>query len=243
MDRERFLQAVDRVILEKRDREGIGRLSEKVLHAAIKIYLDPDRSHHEVKLGRMVADVKNDAGIFEIQTGSFTPLRKKLEVFLEDYPVTVVYPMADRRRIIWIDGRGEFSSPRTSPKKRQVMRVFPELLRILPHLSHPNFTFRLMLFDLDEYRLKNGWANDGKRGSTRYERIPTALKEEMDFRSPADYARLLPPGLPPEFGAAQLEKASGLRGRDLSAALTVLLRLGVLSRGKEGRAFLYRREL
>lgn len=241
MNRERFLEAVDRVILEKRDRQGIGRLGEKVLHASIKLYIEEDRSRHEVRVGSMVADVKNDAGIFEIQTGSFTPLKKKLDAFLPEQPVTVIYPMADRRRIIWIDDKGEFTSPRTSPKKRQVMRVFSELVKILPYLTHPNFHFRILLFDLDEYRLKNGWGNGGKRGSTRYERIPTALKEELSFDRPADYAALLPEGLSGDFSAAEFGAAAGLRGMALSAALKVLLTLGILSRKREGRSYRYTR--
>lgn len=241
MNPERFLEAVDRVILEKRDRQGIGRLGEKVLHAAIKLYIEEDRACHEVRVGSMVADVRNEAGIFEIQTGSFTPLKKKLAAFLPDQPVTVIYPMADRRRIVWIDSQGEFSSPRTSPKKRQVMRVFSELVKILPYLSHPNFHFRIFLFDLDEYRLKNGWGNGGKRGSTRYERIPTALKEELCFDCPSDYAALLPKGLPDDFSAAEFAAITGLRGMALSAALKVLYTLGVLSRRREGRSYRYMR--
>lgn len=243
MDAERFLQAVDTVILEKRNRDGIGRLSEKVLHASIKLYLESDRTCHEVKVGSLVADVKNDEGIFEIQTGSFTPLRKKLDAFLPAYSVTVIYPMADRRRLIWIDENGVFSKPHTSPKKRQVLRVFSELIKIVSYLEHPNFHFRLLLFDLDEYRLKNGWGNGGKRGSTRYERIPTALKEEIVLESAADYAALLPASLPDTFDTRVFSQKTGLGGMALGAALKVLMAVGVLAREKQGRGYLYKKLL
>lgn len=243
MDAERFLQAVDTVIIEARDRDGIGRLGEKVLHAALKLYLESDRSCHEVKVGRLVADVKNDQGIFEIQTGSFTPLKKKLDAFLPEYPVTVVYPMPYKRRLIWIAGDGSFSSPRTSPVKRHVMRAFAELVKILPYLSHENFTFRLVLVDLDEYRLLS--KNGGKgRGTRRYERIPTALREEIICKTPADYAALLPQDLPDEFDAKTFAKAVKLKGMALSGALKVLTALGVFERHRgNNRSYIYTRIL
>lgn len=232
---EQFLEAVDTVIIETRDRNGIGRLSEKVLHASLKLYLDPDRSHHEVKVGSHVADICNSDGIVEIQTGSFSPLKPKLAAFLPEYPVTVVHPIANKRRIVWIDQNGEFSAPRTSPVKRQVMRVFSELVKILPYLTHENFRFQLVIVDLDEYRMVS--KNGGKgRGTRRYERIPTALCEEIVCVSPSDYAALLPEGLPNEFDTKTFAEVTKLKGRDLSAALKVLTELGIFSRQREGRS-------
>ncbi len=243
MDAERFLEAVDTVIIEARNRDGIGRLGEKVLHASIKLYLDSDHSHHEIKVGEYVADLRNENGIFEIQTGSFTPLKRKLEAFLPEERVTVVYPMANKRRLIWIGQDGSFSKPRTSPLKRHTVRAFGELVKILPYLTHEHFTFRLMLFDLDEYRLVS--QNGGKgRGTRRYERIPTALVEEIVCQTPADYAKLLPDTLPNEFDAGIFSKVTRLKGMAASGALKVLTVLGVFERRREGsRAYVYRRVL
>ena len=238
-DIERFLEAVDTVIIEARDRNGIGRLAEKVLHASLKIYLEPDRGCHEVKVGSHIADICNKDGIVEIQTGSFSPLKSKLLAFLPEHRVTVVHPIAGKRRIIWIDQNGEFSSPRTSPVKRQVMRVFAELVKILPYLSHENFCFKLVILDLDEYRLMS--KNGGKgRGTRRYERIPTSLCEEIVFSTPSDYAKLLPECLPNEFDSKTFGDITKLKGRYLSAALKVLCELGILSRQREGKAYRYK---
>lgn len=235
---EQFLEAVDTVIIETRDRNGIGRLAEKVLHASLKLYLDPDRTHHEVKVGSHVADICNGEGIVEIQTGSFSPLKDKLAAFLPEHRVTVVHPIAGKRRLIWIDQNGEFSSPRTSPVKRQVMRVFGELVKILPYLKHENFSFKLMIIDLDEYRLVS--KNGGKgRGTRRYERIPTALCEEIVCSSPTDYAVLLPENLPSEFDSKTFGELTKLKGRNLSAALKVLTELGVFERRREGKGYWY----
>ena len=241
-DCERFLEAVDTVIIETRDRNGIGRLAEKVLHASLKLYYESDRSCHEIKVGSHVADVFGTQGIIEIQTGSFSPLKNKLAAFLPDHKVTVVHPIANRRKIIWIDQNGEFSQPRTSPVKRPVMRVFAELVKILPFLKHENFTFRLVTLNLDEYRTVS--KNGGKgRGTRRYERIPTALCEEIVCQTPADYAALLPNELPNEFDAKTFGKETKLKGMVLSAALKVLTELGVFEREREGRAYRYKRIL
>ena len=243
IDAERFLEAVDTVIIEKRDRNGIGRLGEKVLHAALKIYFEPNRLCHEVKVGSHVADIANDDGIIEIQTGSFSPLKNKLAAFLPDHKVTVVHPIPNKRRLIWIDQNGEFSAPRTSPVRRPVMRVFAELVKILPYLKHENFRFCLVTLDLEEYRTVS--KNGGKgRGTRRYERIPTALCEEILFQKPADYAALLPKELPSEFDAKTFAKVTKLKGLALSAALKVLTELCVFERHREGRAgYVYKRLL
>ena len=77
------------------EQSGIGTLSEKRLHAVIKRYLSEDESTHErpvadlladadtpVSKKPMVADILADGHIFEVQTGSCYPLRKKLEWYM-----------------------------------------------------------------------------------------------------------------------------------------------------------------
>ena len=240
MRNERFLEAVDTVILEKRNREGIGRLGEKIVHASLKLFYDSDRTHHEVKYEGFVADILNDSGIVEIQTGSFTPLKRKLEAFLPRSPVTVVHPIPRQTTVIWIyPVSGEFSAPRKSPKRENVCGVFRQLVSILPYLESDNLTVALLFLDVEEYRMLH--PKYGKRRSTRYERVPTALGEEILLKTPDDYAALLPDALPEEFTAQVFSKLAKVRGMALSAALKVLLTLGVLSREKVGRGYLYRR--
>jgi len=42
-------------------------------------------------------------------------------------------------------------------------------------LKDPNIRFKFVLVNMEEYRLLNGWSRDKKKGSTRYDRIPTDL--------------------------------------------------------------------
>ena len=75
-------------------RGSIGLLGEKILHAGLKLYFEPNSDFHEVKVSGFVADICNAEGIIEIQTRSLGKLKRKLEVFLQNMPVTIVYPIA-----------------------------------------------------------------------------------------------------------------------------------------------------
>ena len=69
---------------------GIGTLSEKKMHSVIKYFIEPDASKHESRVGNSIVDVKNESGVFEVQTASFNVLRKKLPSLLISNCVTVV---------------------------------------------------------------------------------------------------------------------------------------------------------
>lgn len=97
IDTERFLQARKEALGRVGGAGGIGTLSEKALHAALKSYYEPDFESREVKVGGFVADIVGENGIIEIQTRGFDRLSRKLDVFLEAARVTVVYPVVPKR--------------------------------------------------------------------------------------------------------------------------------------------------
>ena len=77
---------------------GIGILSEKTLHATLKLWLDDNPAHHEQPLPcGSVADIFDGERVTEIQTAGFSAFRKKLERLLEHHPVTVVHPLVRRK--------------------------------------------------------------------------------------------------------------------------------------------------
>lgn len=159
----------------KRHRDAWG----KTLHAALKAYYEPDAESHEIKIGRYIADIVGENGIIEIQTRSFDKLRKKLEAFLSVAHVSVVYPVAAVKKLLWIDPQtGEISKPRKSPRKGVAQDVFRELYKIRPLLSHPNLSIRIALLEIEEYRCRDGWSADGKKarhGATAFH--PYSLKK------------------------------------------------------------------
>lgn len=227
------------------ERRGIGTLGERSLHAVLKYWADPDESHHEAPLGigRLVADVFDGARVTEIQTRSFSTLRSKLERLLKCFPVTVIYPLARRKTLVWVDPvTGEMTPPRRSPKTGGWGDAFHELYRLRPLLGHPGLTLRLVLIDVEEYRLRDGWAREGKRGSHRMERIPTALGECAVLAGPRDFAGLLPPALEPEFTTRELAAAFRVSRPKAGEIGNILYNLDVIQRiGKRGNAYVYRR--
>lgn len=240
--RRRYQEALERVIGKERPDKGIGTLSEKTVHAILKYYYGPQEAMQEVPIEKCVADVFTGSEIFEIQTRSFDRLRAKLERFLPLYPVTVVYPIPYVKWLCWIDEQtGEISRRRRSPKKGSPYMVFPELYRIKPFLTDPNLHVRLMLMDMEEYRLLNGWSRDRKRGSTRFDRLPVRLEEEVVLDSPRDYLQFLPLELPESFTSRDLAAASHMQVSLSGTVLGILLELGVVERtGREGRCYQYR---
>ncbi|MBQ1985834.1 MAG: hypothetical protein II230_05980, partial [Clostridia bacterium] len=71
MDPERFLKARETALQRTKGENGIGTLSEKALHAALKVYYEPDAESREITLGGYVADIVGEDGIIEIQTRGF----------------------------------------------------------------------------------------------------------------------------------------------------------------------------
>lgn len=236
---ERFEHALSRV-LENHEREGIGTLSEGTLHAVIKHFLDPDESHHEQKIGRSVCDVFDGERIFEIQTRQLFKLNSKLTHFLPEYNVTVVFPISAEKHVYWLDKQtGELSGGRKSTRTGRKTDVLPELYGLREHLKNPNLEVLLLLFKMDEYRNLNGWGRGGKRGSSRYDRIPRELTDEHLLFDIDSYLELLPPELPTSFAAKEFAKLTKMSQNAAYQALLVLETVGVVKVERNGRTNTY----
>ncbi len=225
----------------ERPRDGIGLLGEKLLHAGLKLYFAPDTSCHEVRINGFIADICTDDGIVEIQTGHLGRLKRKLDVFLERFPVTVVYPIAHTKYLCWVDEEtGAVTGRRKSPKTGSVWDLFRELYQLRPFLSRDGFCVCAALVDLEEYRLLNGWSRDKKKGSTRYERVPVRLEKLVYFRTAEDYRAVLPAALPERFTSKDFSRAVRISLSSAQRALLILYELGVVRRVEKKRnAYLY----
>ncbi len=250
----------------------IGTLREKRLHAAIKLYLCPDETCHERPVAdmltaddsldeqgtteakrRMVADILTDGHIYEVQTGGFFPLKEKIAWYMTHTPcrVTVVHPIPAVRYLSWINPEdGSIISRRKSPKRGRVKDVAKELYWLSEFIGDPRFTLRLLLIELEEYRMADGWSRDGKRGSNRYERFPTALLGDVTLSTPADYAAYFLPaalsspdadGVCPVFTAAEYARLTGIRGKATYSMIHLLERLELIAETEErvGRSRTY----
>lgn len=238
----RFEAAKNKIIGQNRDRTGIGTLSEKTVHAVLKNYYAPDEDMHEIPVENCVADIYTGAEIVEIQTRSFNRMRTKLERFLPLYPVTIVYPIPFVKRLFWIDEEtGEISAGRKSPLKGNPYMAFPELYRIKMFLKDPHLRIRLVFLNMEEYKLLNGWSTDKKKGSSRFDRIPVSIENEMEFSCPQDYLQLVPYDLEEPFTAADFGKAVRVRKELAGIVCHILNFMGTIEQdGKKGNAYLYR---
>lgn len=243
VNRARFLNIC---YLHNRSREsggGIGTLNEKRIHLVLKDYFDPDRTHHEIPHKGYIADIKNDDGIIEIQTGALNPLFSKLGAFLPDCRVTLVHPLIQKKSVSWIDPKtGDITPKKNSPRHETPLDGVIELYNIRSHVGSPNLHVRFPLIEVDEYRFRDGWSRDKKRGSHRYDRIPIQLFDIVSLDTAADYMEHFLPGTlrrDPFTTADYAEAAHTGRGAAYHV-LTVLTAAGVLEKcGKRGNSILY----
>ena len=241
----RFQRALDLIVsTQQRERHGIGMQKEKTLHAVLKAYEDPDEDHHEIPIENYIADIycEKTGTITEIQTANLGYLREKLDAFLPLYRVTVVYPIPAGKWITWIDPEtGELEKRSRSPKKGSFYSAFRELYRISSYLDHPNLTVKLILLDVEEYRLRDGWGRDGKRGSHRYDRVPKKIVGEALITEPRDYMQFVPYELEEPFTAKDLARSCGQARVNFSTVALILRKMGVIEQvGKKGNSYLYR---
>ena len=243
INEELFRRARSKVIAEDTQDKGIGTLSEKSMHKIIKLYIDPDEANHEVKVMGSVADVLNDRGLFEIQTGAISALIPKIGKFINEYHVTVVHPIVAKKKIRWLDrSTGELSDGRKSPAKGTLHSSAFELYKSRRFIGEENFSVKLLFLECEEFRSLDGWDSTGKKGSSRIERIPTALLDEIDLHRAEDYRVFLPDELGESFFASDFKKVIRSRSRYDYYTLRLLCELGIIKKsGKKGNAIIYSR--
>ena len=238
-----FMNARVTVLSEGIQWEGIGTLSEKTLHKILKLYVDPDASHHEVEYMGSVLDVKSSDGIFEIQTRNYDKLLPKLKKLLPHERVTVVCPLATEKSIRWVDkDTGEISTPKKSPKREGIFDAFKMLFGIREVIKDKNLCVRVLFMSVEDYRNLDGYGKDRKKRSTRMERIPCDILFETDLTTSRDYAAYLPDEVGEEFVAAELARAIKRSSRYTYYILKLLVCAGAICEsGHRGRAVVYKR--
>ena len=108
-------------------------------------------------------------------------------------------------------------------------------------LKDPNIRFKFVLVNMEEYRLLNGWSHDKKKGSTRYDRIPTDLIEEVEIRHPEDFLQFVHYELEEPYHSKDFAKAAHISLSLAQTVFNILLEMGTVERiGKQGNSYLYR---
>lgn len=238
-----FYKIVYDSTLDTHQRYNIGTYKEKKLHIMLKKYFEEDPEYHEIPVCGYIADICRNGVITEIETSGFSGLKPKLAAYLPNYKVRLVYPLAHVKYLSWINPEdGEITSRKKSPKKGSAYSALFEMVRILPYVKNENLTILVPFLEIDEYRLLNGWSRDKKKGSNRYERIPTDLFRIEEFSADADFIRYIPESCENNFTLADFARAAHVSSRDASGILHVFMERELLARtGKKGNAYLYSR--
>lgn len=223
---------------------GIGTLNEGPLHQALKSLYLTENGETEVSVGSYVADVRaEDAVLYEIQTGGFAPLKRKLASLVESHQVVLVHPIAAVRYIVKLpeeeDGQ---ASRRKSPKRSSAANIVEELVSIPHLLDHPNFALEVVLIEEDEIRIFDPQRVRRRGGWRVVSRQMNQVLERQRISSRQDLYSLVHGPLPESFSTADLAEAMG-QPRWLAQKMAYCLRESGAAElcGKAGNALLYRR--
>lgn len=243
--------------------KGIGTLGEKQMHAAIKRFICPDTSCHEVKIDgssgcisqskndedkqktrRFVADILTGNNIYEIQTGSFSPLKNKIQWIIDNttYNLTVIHPIAETKWISIINSKTrEIESRKRSPQKGSIRDIASDLYFLTDFISSPRFSLVILIIEAEQYK-KNLQSDKRKRPRyQKYEMIPISLIRAYIFKDRKDYRIFIPDDLPEKFTVRDYSKAAKIYGIDAYSIVKTLCSIGLLEPcGNIGRAAAYK---
>ncbi len=223
-------------------RSNVGTLSEGPLHASLKRwYAEPGDRIEEPVEGFVVDIVRGDL-LIEIQTGSFSSMKRKLTSLLDDHAVRLVHPIAAEKWIVKLDDRGEVLSRRRSPKRGEVVDIFGELVAFPDLIAHRNLTIDVLLVGVEEARRFDAEKAWRRKGWVVEERRLVEVIDRVAVRSPECLASFLPLEAPGEFTTADLAAGLG-RPRRLAQQMAYCLRhAGVIEAvAKKGNAVVYHR--
>lgn len=219
---------------------SIGTLRESHLHAAIKDHYTSPGDRQEVPLEGFVIDlVRADGELVEVQTGSFWPLKPKLERLLDFHRMRVVHPIPGERQVVRYTASGELKSSRKSPLKGRVLDIFEQLVFFPTLLSHPNFSLDVLM--CSEEHLRDEFAIRPRRGRTEGgQRRFMGILERVVLDEPRDAAALLPARADEPFTTRELAAALAC-GQPLAQRIVYCLTAMEVVRavGKRGRSPLY----
>lgn len=214
----------------------IGTLREKPLHASLKEWYRQPGDLVEQPVDGFVVDLVREDLLIEIQTASFSKMRRKLETLIDDgHRVRVVHPIALDKWIVKVKDDGTIIDRRLSPRHGQVVDVFGELVGVSQLVD--KLEIEVVLVRIDELRRHvpgKAWRRKGWVVAERH------LVEVVEHVVLQDFSELIPDSLPEPFTTSDLAKELGCRLRTAQQMAYCLKHAGVIEAvGKEGNRILY----
>ena len=217
---------------------------ETTLHRQLKQQFAENNAQTEVRLGRYRIDACCGDELIEVQHGSLSAIRDKIQDLLSDgYSIRVIKPLIARRVLVRLNKKnGKEVSRRHSPKRCTILDVFHELIYFTRTFPHPGLTLEVPLVQIEEWR----YPGHGKRRRWRksdfqiQDQVLVSIDSTHEFRTARDIARLLPGSMPKTFHTGHI--ADGLEiDRSIAQRIAYCLRhFGSIRQvGKQGNAILY----
>ncbi|MDR2660348.1 MAG: hypothetical protein LBC27_10260 [Spirochaetaceae bacterium] len=220
----------------------IGVENESSLHRVLKNSYAGEGGMTEITSGEYVCDCINSKGdIIEIQTGSFAPLKKKLERLSRDNRVRIVHPIIEEKHIALYDNDGRLAHIRKSPKKGCKWDLFNALVYapFLPLL--PNISVELVVVDVLEERKADGKGSWRRGGVSIIDKFLKKYKHTIPLCGLSDYIQFIPFKTNETFTAASFAGKGGIKPVLARKTIYVLQRLSLIEQiGKSGRSKLFR---
>lgn len=222
---------------------GINTYNEKSLHAALKQWYAAPGDQLEVRVDGYIIDLVRGDLLVEIQTGGFSPLKRKLARLAQNHAVRLVFPVAQEKWIVRLPvAESQEPQRRKSPKRGRVEQIFSQLVYIPALLENENFSLEVLLIREEEVRRfehNKAWR---RKGWVTHERRLLQVVGSRVFHTPQDLAGLLPECLPSAFTVRDVARAASQPVWLAQKMVYCLKALGLITaQGKRGRAALYSR--
>jgi hypothetical protein len=187
---------------------SIGVLNEGPLHAALKATYAANGGEAEVPVETFVADAVRNGVMYEIQTGSFSGLARKMKALADVGPVVLVHPIARNTAIVkQPDDATVKPEVRQSPKHGAHVHIVNELVYLPTMLNHPNFSVEVVLTEEREMRRYDRNKNRRRGGWRVVERQLLEVGEGVRLNAMADLYDFLRHDRLEPFGTKELAQA------------------------------------
>lgn len=199
------------------------------LHRQLKERYAGQSGKTEKRVDGFRIDAVAGGRLVEIQLGSLSAIRKKIETLVQKHRVLVVKPVVLQKTIVKLNKRGgQVVSRRLSPKRGAAIDIFEELMYFRHIFPHRNLTIESPLLEIEE------WRYPGRNKRRRRRRQNDFLVEDrrlvahagetiLKLRTNRDLHKFLPHDLPMEFGTLELAQRMGI-SRSQSQCIAYCLR-------------------
>jgi len=220
---------------------SIGTKHESSLHRDLKFRYAGEGGETEAKVAGFVADGINAKGeYFEVQTGSFGPLKKKALALRR---LKVIHPIILTKYIEVYNKRGKLQYRRKSPRRGQPWDLFNVLVYSPDLPLVPGLVIELALVDAAEKRVQDGKGSWRRKGVSIRDRQILVFHDTITLKKLSDYNRFIPFKKKEKFTSALLAQKAGISVDLARKTLYVLTKIGIIVKtGKQGNSLVYVRK-